>query len=190
MVYKPKSKSKSNSNIKNAMSARSASKINNSKSNSKSNSNSNSKSNSNSNSKSNSKSNSNSNSKSNSKSNSNSKDKFNDTTPSYESIIDLLSVSATAKNPESITWQEQLQDYIVLVLKYLFLVTILTLNFLGLSVSLNCNADNEFFHRIVSAIFAFFFGFVYLIVNYYTYKVLSQGKICKMDRDKLFPFKT
>ena len=170
MVYKPKSKSKSNSNIKNAMSARSASKINNSKSNSKSNSN--------------------SNSKSNSKSNSNSKDKFNDTTPSYESIIDLLSVSATAKNPESITWQEQLQDYIVLVLKYLFLVTILTLNFLGLSVSLNCNADNEFFHRIVSAIFAFFFGFVYLIVNYYTYKVLSQGKICKMDRDKLFPFKT
>ena len=66
----------------------------------------------------------------------------------------------------------------------------LTLNFLGLSVSLNCNADNEFFQRIVSAIFAFFFGFVYLIINYYTYKVLSQGKICKMDRDKLFPFKT
>ena len=125
-----------------------------------------------------------------SKSNVKSKDKFNDSTATYESIIDLLAVSATAKDPANITWKDQLQDYAVLLLKYLFLVTILTLNFLGLSVSLNCNADNEFFQRIVSAIFAFFFGFVYLIINYYTYKVLSQGKICKMDRDKLFPFKT
>jgi len=118
-----------------------------------------------------------------------SKDKFYDSPPTYQSIIDLLSVSATATDPTNVTWQNQLQDYIILLLKYLFLVTILTLNFLGLSVSLNCNADNELFQRIVSAIFAFFFGFVYLIINYYTYKVLSQGKICKMDRDKLFPFK-
>ncbi len=69
-------------------------------------------------------------------------------------------------------------------------MTILTLNFLGLSVSLNCNADQEMTTRILSGIFAFFFGFVYLIINYYTYKVLSNGKICKMDREKLFPFKT
>ena len=54
---------------------------------------------------------------------------------------------------------------------------------------LNCNADQELSQRIISAIFAFFFGFVYLIINYYTYKVLGQGKICKMDRDKLFPLK-
>jgi hypothetical protein len=113
------------------------------------------------------------------------KEKF-DSSPS--GIIDMLSVSPTAgDNP--VTWQNQLQDYGILVLKYLFLVTILTLNFLGLSVSLNCNSDQEMGHRILSAIFAFFFGFVYLIINYYTYKVLSQGKICKMDREKLFPFK-
>ena len=62
------------------------------------------------------------------------------------------------------------------------------LNFLGLSVSLNCNADQEMGVRVGSAIFAFFFGFVYLLVNYYTYRVLSQGKICKMNREKLFPF--
>ena len=110
-------------------------------------------------------------------------------TASYEDIIDTLSVSPSASNPSAITWQDQLNDYVILFLKYLFLVTILTLNFLGLSVSLNCNADQELFARIISAIFAFFFGFVYLIINYYTYKVLSQGKICKMDRDKLFPFR-
>lgn len=110
-------------------------------------------------------------------------------TSQYEDIIDVLSVSPSAINPTSVTWKDQLNDFVILFLKYLFLVTILTLNFLGLSVSLNCNADQEMFTRIISAIFAFFFGFVYLIINYYTYKVLSQGKMCKMDRDKLFPFR-
>ena len=106
----------------------------------------------------------------------------------YENIIDLLSVSPSAGDKKNVKWQDQLNDYIILFLKYLFLVSILTLNFLGLSVSLNCNVDQEFSTRIFSAIFAFFFGFVYLLINYYTYKVLSQGKICKMNRDKLFPF--
>ena len=110
-------------------------------------------------------------------------------TSQYEDIIDILSVSPSASDPTAVTWQDQLTDFVILFLKYLFLVTILTLNFLGLSVSLNCNADQEMFTRIISAIFAFFFGFVYLIINYYTYKVLSQGKMCKMDRDKLFPFR-
>jgi hypothetical protein len=110
-------------------------------------------------------------------------------TSTYEDIIDTLSVSPSASNPNSITWQDQLNDYVILFLKYAFVVVLLTLNFLGLSVSLNCNADQELATRIMSAIFAFFFGFVYLIVNYYTYKVMTQGKMCKMNRDKLFPFK-
>ena len=107
----------------------------------------------------------------------------------FEEVIDMLSVSPSATNKESVTYQDQITDYILLLLKYAFLVGLLCLNFLGLSVSLNCNADQELSQRILSAIFAFFFGFVYLIVNYYTYKVLGQGKICKMDRYKLFPFK-
>ncbi len=111
-------------------------------------------------------------------------------TSTYEDIIDTLSVSPSASNPNSITWQDQLNDYVILFLKYAFVVVLLTLNFLGLSVSLNCNADQELATRIMSAIFAFFFGFVYLIVNYYTYKVMTQGKMCKMNREKLFPFKT
>ena len=121
-------------------------------------------------------------------------EKFDDTpspvsSTTYNDIITFMSVSPTAgDNP--VTFSDQLQDYCILVIKYGFLVILLTLNFLGLSVSLNCNADQELTTRIFSAIFAFFFGFVYLIINYYTYKVLGQGKICKMNRDKLFPFKT
>ena len=108
----------------------------------------------------------------------------------YGDIISMMSVSPSALDKQKVSFQDNIQDYFMLLLKYMLLVSILTLNFLGLSVSLNCNADQEMFTRIMSAVFAFFFGFVYLIVNYYTYKVLSQGKICKMDREKLFPFKT
>ena len=92
-----------------------------------------------------------------------------ESTTNYTDLIDLLSVSPSANDPKAVTWQDQITDYGILVLKYLFLVVILTLNFLGLSVSLNCNADEEMFKRILSAIFAFFFGFVYLLINYYTY---------------------
>ena len=110
-------------------------------------------------------------------------------TSTYEDIIDTLSVSPSASNPNAVSWQDQFNDYIILFLKYAFVVVLLTLNFLGLSVSLNCNADQELATRVLSAIFAFFFGFVYLIVNYYTYKVMTQGKMCKMNRERLFPFK-
>ena len=109
---------------------------------------------------------------------------------SYETIIDTLSVSPSASNQLSVSWQDQINDYIILFLKYAFLVVLLTLNFLGLSVSLNCNKDQELASRVMSAIFGFFFGFVYLLVNYYTYRVMTQGKICSMDRDRLFPFKS
>ena len=123
-----------------------------------------------------------------SKKQSSKKEKFSESAALPSDILDILSESPSAGN-NPVTWQDQLQDFGILFIKYLFLVTILALNFLGLSVSLNCNADQEMSHRIMSAIFAFFFGFVYLIINYYTFKVLSQGKICKMDREKLFPFK-
>ena len=107
---------------------------------------------------------------------------------SYNDIIDLLSVSPSAgDNPTTFT--DKLQDFMIMFFKYGFLVLILTLNFIGLSASLNCNADQEIGKRIFSAIFAFFFGFVYLLVNYYTYKVMYQGKICKFNKEKLFPFK-
>ena len=117
------------------------------------------------------------------------KDNFSDTPSTYEDVISFLSVSSTVgDNPT--TFSDKIQDYFILLVKYGFLVVLLSLNFLGLSVSLNCNADQEFGMRIISGVFAFFFGFVYLIINYYTYKVLGEGKICKMNKDKLFPFKS
>lgn len=78
--------------------------------------------------------------------------------------------------------------YLELVFKYGLMVILMCMNFIALSLSLNCNAGEEFFKRIASAIFAFFFGFIYILVNYYTYRVMSKGQICKMNKEKLFPF--
>ena len=75
-----------------------------------------------------------------------------------------------------------------LILKYGLTLLFLSFNFIALSISLNCNVDKPLGTRFASAIFAFFFGIVYIIVNYYTYRVLHQGKICKMNKEKLFPF--
>lgn len=86
-------------------------------------------------------------------------------------------------------YQTYAEKLLYLVLKYGLMVLLMTMNFIALSLSLNCNVDQEFFTRIFSAIFAFFFGFVYILVNYYTYRVLGQGKICKCDKVSLFPFK-
>lgn len=80
------------------------------------------------------------------------------------------------------------QKYITVLLKYSLMVGLMTTNFVALSLSLNCNVNEEFFKRIFSAIFAFFFGFVYIIINYYTYRVLVKKQICKLNREKLFPF--
>jgi len=76
-----------------------------------------------------------------------------------------------------------------LVFKYGLMVLFMSFNFIALSVSLNCNEEQALGTRIISALFAFFFGIVYLIVNYYTYRVLHKGEICKMNSEKLFPFK-
>lgn len=80
--------------------------------------------------------------------------------------------------------------YTKIMFKYLLMVIFMSFNFIALSLSLNCNADKEFFTRLMSAIFAFLFGIVYIIINYYTYRVLHQGKICKINKEKLFPFKS
>ena len=91
-------------------------------------------------------------------------------------------------NSEGHRYSTYLLKYLELVMKYGLMVILMCMNFIALSLSLNCNAGEEFFKRIASAIFAFFFGFVYILINYYTYRVMSKGQICKMNKEKLFPF--
>lgn len=110
-------------------------------------------------------------------------------TSASSDLFDFLNISVgNTEETRNYKLMDHIQQFIIMCLKYGLLVGILTLNFLGLSVALNCNVNEEMSKRILSAIFAFFFGFVYLLVNYYTFRVIIKGKICPMNRDKLFPF--
>jgi hypothetical protein len=86
------------------------------------------------------------------------------------------------------TTYEQIGNFISIGFKIIFLFIFLTINFLGLSVALNCNANSTIYIKIASAIYGFFFGFIYLLLNYYTYRVLTLKKVCIMNKQRLFPF--
>ena len=89
---------------------------------------------------------------------------------------------------EKYSYTDQVGNFVFLIFKVGFLFLMISINFVALSVALNCNKDSTQIVKFSAAVFAFFFGFVYLIVNYYTYRVLSQKKICDFDKERLFPF--
>ena len=86
------------------------------------------------------------------------------------------------------TLTETFEIFLFIFLRMAFMVCIITINFLALSISLNCNVNENPFKKFFAALFAFFFGFVYLIVNFYIYRVLTMKKICDINEDYLFPF--
>lgn len=104
-----------------------------------------------------------------------------------KNIFDLKQ-NATKSLDKSYTPTEQFGNFISIVLKMGFLFIFLSINFLGLSVALNCNANSSIGNKIGAALFGFFFGFIYLLLNYYTYRVLTLKKVCIMNKERLFPF--
>jgi len=82
------------------------------------------------------------------------------------------------------------RDYFLLAVKTMFLFLgvflLLTINLLALSVSLQCNRGTN--KQTGSALFAFMFGPVYLIMNYYFVRVLSKGDSCEFSTQNPFPY--
>ena len=66
---------------------------------------------------------------------------------------------------------------------FILIFIILTLDFLALSVSIQCNRGKP---NLTSAIYAFFFGPIYLVVNYYFVRVLSKGESCEFSSENPF----
>jgi len=78
-------------------------------------------------------------------------------------------------------------NYLVLGLKFGLLVLLMAINFTALAVALQCNKDKGFGTKFVAGIYAFFFGIIYLVVNYYSYRVLHLRQPCKFDGNNIFP---
>ena len=84
-------------------------------------------------------------------------------------------------------------SYFVIYLKYLwifvFVFFLFTINLLAVSISFQCNKKaKSLAYRIGSAIFAFFFGIVYIALNYYSFKVGVLEQYCDFNTD-VQPFK-
>lgn len=82
---------------------------------------------------------------------------------------------------------EHLSAFLRIVIKLTVVFVLLTANFVGLSLALNCNITAPLPRKIAAALFGLFFGVVYLLVNYYSYRVLTLGKVCRLDKKRLFP---
>ena len=85
--------------------------------------------------------------------------------------------------------------YFVIYLKYLwifvFVFFLFTMNLFAVSISLQCNKNESIFFRIVSAMFAFFFGLVYIALNYFSYRISILKARCQFKKDDnpfSFPF--
>lgn len=78
-------------------------------------------------------------------------------------------------------------ELINMCIRFIFVVALFTINFLALSISLQCNRDKGIFRKIFVGIYAFLFGFIYLFVNYYSYRVMTLGEPCQIDTKQLFP---
>lgn len=105
-------------------------------------------------------------------------------------ISKALNLRENAKKAygQQYTNSEQLTNFLSVMFKISILFIILTLNFLGLSVALNCNANASILKKIGVSIYAFFFGFIYIMLNYYTYRVLTLKQVCRFNKERLFPF--
>lgn len=73
---------------------------------------------------------------------------------------------------------------------YMFIFFLFIVNLLALSISLQCNKfyKKSLPFRIASALFAFCFGFVYITVNYYMYRISTKKEYCYFDNINIFPF--
>lgn len=78
-------------------------------------------------------------------------------------------------------------ELINMLLRFIFVVILFFVNFLSLSISLNCNREKSLFTKVFVGIYAFLFGFIYLFVNFYSYRVMTLGESCNIDLEHLFP---
>lgn len=78
-------------------------------------------------------------------------------------------------------------ELINMFLRFIFVVILFFVNFLSLSISLNCNREKGLATKVFVGIYAFLFGFIYLFVNFYSYRIMTLGESCDINTEQLFP---
>lgn len=70
---------------------------------------------------------------------------------------------------------------------FFFMVFVLfTMSMIAVSISLNCSKSEPLMHKISSALFAFMFGLIYILINYIGYRLLVKKEPCSICIEKPF----
>lgn len=92
------------------------------------------------------------------------------------------------KNNDNKSLLEHFNDLSSSMFIYLTLFFVLTINFTALSISLHINRDSPIHIKLGNAIYAFLFGLIYLMLNYYLFRILKLRKpVSLKNTTKLFP---
>ena len=90
-------------------------------------------------------------------------------------------------NDTSPSVSENITKYLSKGSIFLFFFLLLSINLVALSISLQCNVGSgNIFYKIASGMFAFMFGILYIIFNYYMYRIKVNNKPCVICRTNIF----
>ncbi len=78
-------------------------------------------------------------------------------------------------------------NFLEIFFKFAILTLFLTVNLCAVSISLMCNKNEALFTKILISIYAFLFGIIYILINYYSYRILSKNQTCTYE-NQVFPF--
>ena len=101
---------------------------------------------------------------------------------------DSNTTTTPTSNTTSITLiPESITKYMSKGVIFIFVFLLMTVNLIALSISLQCNSGSgSIFYKIASALFAFMFGILYLIFNYYMYRIKVNNRPCVICRTNIF----
>ena len=88
----------------------------------------------------------------------------------------------------TLTTEQHISKFLYVVLVAFVLLVILTVNFIALSTSLNMNKDSPSLLKSITGTVAFMFGFIYLIVAVFYYRLSVKNEPIVFDKDRVFPF--
>ena len=101
---------------------------------------------------------------------------------------EFLFLDDMSKVQGEITLEDHIYKFIYILLIGFILLSVLTINFIALSTSLNINKDKPQSKKYMTAIVAFFFGLIYMIVSVYYFRITIKKEPVIFDKNNLFPF--
>ena len=69
---------------------------------------------------------------------------------------------------------------------FVFIFALFVINLFALTISLQCNRSQSVFFKVGAALFAFMFGILYIIMNYYMYRIRMNNDACVICRNNIF----